>query len=156
MVPSGTEGRTAPLGRSPSPRAARPEENLTATGIKRSGPPQAVQKVRDNYFLIQVSLSDAPTADWRRLFYDAQHNTPPEFPPRSVEITGALLRFRSDPASVEQKVGWIDQWVDKANQKEAALGGRSEEQRQRREEVAREAQELADWNGRWARLWETH
>lgn len=124
----------------------------TTTGIKRAGPPQAIQKVRDNYFLIQVSLTEAPSADWRRLFYDAQHETPPDFPPRSVEISGALLRFRSDPASVEQKTGWIDRWVEKANQKEAALGVRSEEQRRRREELAREQQELSELNARWAKL----
>ena len=124
----------------------------TTTTIKRASPPQAVQKVRDNYYLIQVSLTEAPSADWRRLFYDAQHETPPDFPPRSVEISGALLRFRSDPASVEQKIGWIDRWVDKANQKEAALGVRSEEQRRRREELSREQQELAELNARWAKL----
>jgi hypothetical protein len=124
----------------------------TTTCIKRAGPPQAIQKVRDNYFLIQVSLTEAPSADWRRLFYDAQHETPPDFPPRSVEISGALLRFRSDPASVEQKTGWIDRWVEKANQKEAALGVRSEELRRRREELAREQQELSELNARWAKL----
>ncbi|HEV3254793.1 MAG TPA: hypothetical protein VG033_10310 [Candidatus Acidoferrales bacterium] len=122
------------------------------TGIKRFGPPQAVQKVRDNVYLIQVLLSDSPTADWRRLFYEAQTETPPDFPPRSVEVTGALLRFRSDPASVEPKTAWIDRWVERANQKEAALGGRSEEQRRRREEVSHEAQELAELNARWAKL----
>jgi hypothetical protein len=99
-----------------------------------------------------VAVSESPSADWRRLFYDAQHDTPPDFPPRSVEITGALLRFRSDSASVEQKVGWIDRWIEKANQKEAALGGRSEEQRRRREEVAHETQELAELSARWAKL----
>ncbi len=124
----------------------------TTTGIKRASPPQAIQKVRDNYYLVQVSLTEAPSADWRRLFYDAQHETPPDFPPRSVEISGALLRFRSDPASVEQKIGWIDRWVEKANQKEGALGVRSEEQRRRREELAREQQELAELNARWAKL----
>jgi hypothetical protein len=125
---------------------------LTTTGIRRVGPPQAAQKVRDNYYLIQVAVSESPSADWRRLFYDAQHDTPPDFPPRSVEITGALLRFRSDSASVGQKVGWIDRWIEKANQKEAALGGRSEEQRRRREEVAHETQELAELSARWAKL----
>jgi hypothetical protein len=124
----------------------------TATGVKRVGPPQAVQKVRDNYYLIQIPLTESPSADWRRLFYDAQHETPPDFPPRSVEITGALMRFRSDPASVEPKIGWIDRWVDKANQKEAALGVRSEEQRRQREEADREKKELEVLNSRWAGL----
>ena len=124
----------------------------TTTAIKRASPPQAVQKVRDNYYLIQLQLTDAPSADWRRLFYDAQQDTPPEFPPRSVEISGALLRFRSDAASVEQKIGWIDRWMEKANQKEAGLGVRSEEQRHRREEQAREQVELAELNARWTKL----
>ena len=125
---------------------------MTTSGIKRSSPPQAVQKVREGVYLVQVALSESPSADWRRLFYDAQRETPPDFPPRSVEISGALLRFRSDAASVEQKTAWIDGWVERANQKEAALGGRSEEQRRRREEVAYEAQELAELNSRWAKL----
>jgi hypothetical protein len=124
----------------------------TTTGVKRVGPPQAVQKVRDNYYLIQIPLTESPSADWRRLFYDAQHDTPPDFPPRSVEITGALMRFRSDPASVEPKIGWIDRWVDKANQKEAALGVRSEEQRRQREEAEHEKKELEELNSHWARL----
>lgn len=125
---------------------------MTATAIRRAGPPQAVQKVRDNFYLIQVSISEAPTADWRRLFYDAQQDVSPDFPPRSVEISGTLLRFKSDPAGVEQKVALIDRWVEKANHKEAAMGVRSEEQRRHREELAHEAQELAEWNVRWARL----
>ena len=123
-----------------------------STGIRRASPPQAVQKVRDNYYQIQMQLTEAPSADWRRLFYDAQHDTPPDFPPRSVEITGALLRFRSEAASVEQKTAWIDRWMEKANQKEAALGVRSEEQRRHRETLAQEQQELAELNARWAKL----
>ncbi len=125
---------------------------MTTSGIRRTGPPQAAQKVRDGVYLIQVSLSESPSADWRRLFYDTQGETPPDFPPRSVEISGALLRFRSDAASVEQKTQCIDRWAERANQKEAALGGRSEEQRRRREEVSRESQELAELNARWAKL----
>ena len=124
----------------------------TSTGIKRAGPPQAAQKVRENFYLIQIQLSESPSADWRRLFYDAQHDTPSDFPPRSVEISGTLLRFRSDVATVEQKVGWIDRWMDKANQKESALGVRSEEQRRHREELAHEQQELAELNARWVKL----
>jgi hypothetical protein len=125
---------------------------MTTSGVKRTGPPQAVQKIRDNYYLLQLPISETPSADWRRLFYEAQGATPPEFPPRSVEISGGLLRFRSDPGSVEQKTGWIDRWMEKASQKEAALGGRSEDQRRRREEVARETQEMAEFNARWAKL----
>ena len=126
---------------------------MTTTGIRRLGPPQAVQKVRDNFFLVQVSISESPTADWRRLFYDAQQDVQPEFPPRSVEITGTFLRFKSDPNTVEQKVGWIDRWLERANAKEASMAGRSTEmQRQKKEESARETQELAEWNGRWLNL----
>jgi hypothetical protein len=126
---------------------------LTTSGIRRAGPPQAVTKVRDNYFLVQVSITEAPSADWRRLFYDAQgQDVPPDFAPRSVEITGTFLRFKSDPASVENKTGILDRWMERASQKEAAMGGRSEVQRQKTEEAVREAQELVEWNARWAKL----
>ena len=124
-----------------------------AEGIKRAGPPQAVQKLREGLIQVQVSLSEIPSADWKRLFYDTQQTPPPDFPPRAVEISGSFLRFRSDAASVEQKVGWIDRWIDRANQKEAALGGRlDEERRRRREEHAREQQELLVLNSRWSKL----
>ncbi len=126
---------------------------MTGTGgIKRAGPPQAVQKLRENLYLVQVPLSEAPSADWKRLFYDAQQQTPPEFPPRAVEMSGTALRFRSDATTLELKVRWIDQWIERANQKESALGVRSEEERRRREEQAREHQELAELNARWSKL----
>ncbi len=125
----------------------------TADGIKRASPPQAVQKLRQNFYLVQVALTETPSADWKRLFYDAQQSPPPDFPPRAVEISGAVLRFRSDGPGVEQKVGWIDRWIERANQKEAALGGRlDEERRRRREEMAREQHELAELNARWSKL----
>ncbi|MGH9691386.1 MAG: hypothetical protein ACRD4C_09965 [Candidatus Acidiferrales bacterium] len=125
---------------------------MTTNGIRRTTPPQAVQKVRDGVFMVQVAISSSPSADWRRLFYDAQQDVPPDFPPRSVEITGVFLRFKSDPASVEKKVGVLDRWMERASQKEASMGGRSETQRQKKEELEREAQELAEWNSRWAKL----
>ena len=124
-----------------------------AEGIKRAGPPQAVQKLREGLFQVQVALSEIPGADWKRLFYDAQQAPPPDFPPRAVEISGAFLRFRSDAASVEQKLRWIDRWIDRANQKEATLGGRLDDERQRRrEEHSREQQELIELNTRWSKL----
>jgi hypothetical protein len=126
---------------------------LTTSGIRRASPPQAVTKVRDNYFLVQVSITETPSADWRRLFYDAQgQDVPADFAPRSVEITGAFLRFKSDPASVENKIAVLDRWMERANQKEAAMGGRSEVQRQKKEEAARETEELTEWNARWSKL----
>jgi hypothetical protein len=125
---------------------------LTTTGIRRTSPPQAVQKVREGVFMVQVAISESPSADWRRLFYDAQQDVPPDFAPRSVEITGTFLRFKSDPANVEQKIGVLDRWMDRASQKVAAMGGRSEVQRQKTEELTREAQELSEWNARWANL----
>jgi hypothetical protein len=125
---------------------------LTTSGIRRAGPPQAVQKVRDNFYLVQVSITESPSGDWRRLFYDAQQDVPPDFAPRSVEITGTFLRFKSDPASVEQKIALLDRWMERASQKEASMAGRSESQRQKKEELAREAQEIAEWNARWAKL----
>jgi hypothetical protein len=125
----------------------------TIEGVKRAGPPVAVQKLRENFYMVQVALSESPSADWKRLFYDAQQAPPPDFPPRAVEISGAVLRFRSDAAAVEQRIGWIDKWIERANQKEAALGGRLEEdRRRRREELAREQQELVELNTRWTKL----
>src|SRR6266702_3167939 len=87
-------------------------------GMRRTGPPLALQKLRENFYLVQVQLAETPSADWKRLFYDAQQSPPPEFPPRAVEISGHLLRFRSDAGTVEQKVAWIDRWIERANQKE--------------------------------------
>jgi hypothetical protein len=125
---------------------------VSEAGIRRIGPPQAIQKVRENAYLVQVPLSSAPSADWRRLFYETQHDVPPDFPTRSIEVSGPLLRFRSDAASVGAKIPLIDRWVERANQKEASMSGRSEEQRQRREEQARERQELEALNQAWAKL----
>lgn len=124
----------------------------TTTGIKRAGPPQAIQKVRENYFLVQVLLTGSPSADWRRLFYEVKHDAAAEFQPRSVEISGALIRFRAEPAGVEQRIAQIDRWVEYANEKEAAMGTRNEEQRRKREEAAREAEEMGQWNTRWEKL----
>ena len=81
-----------------------------------------------------------------------QQGVTPDFPTRSVEISGTLLRFRSNPESVEEKIAQIDRWLERANQKDAAMGVRSEEQRRHREELAREAQEMGDWNARWSTL----
>jgi len=125
---------------------------LTTTGIQRTSPPQAVQKVRDGVFMVQVGISGSPSADWRRLFYDTQQEVTADFPPRSVEISGSFLRFKSDPASVEQKIVILDRWLARASQKEASMGGRTDGQRQKKEELEREALELAEWNTRWAKL----
>ena len=122
------------------------------SNIRRAGPPQAVQKVRDNFYLVQLSITESPSGDWRRLFYDAQQDVPPDFAPRSIEITGTFLRFKSDPAMVEQKIALIDRWVERANQKEAAMALRTEGQREKKEALAHETQELAEWNSRWAKL----
>jgi hypothetical protein len=122
------------------------------TGIQRTSPPQAVQKIRDGVFMVQVGISGSPSADWRRLFYDTQQEVTADFPPRSVEISGNFLRFKSDPASVEQKIVILDRWLARASQKEASMGGRTEGQRQKKEELEREALELAEWNTRWAKL----
>ncbi|MGH9562749.1 MAG: hypothetical protein ACRD3S_14960 [Terracidiphilus sp.] len=125
---------------------------MTTIGIQRTSPPQAVQKIRDGVFMVQVGISGSPSADWRRLFYDAQQEVPPDFPPRSVEITGVFLRFKCDPSSVEEKIRVLDRWLERASQKEASMGGRTEVQRQKKEELEREAQELAEWNARWSKL----
>jgi hypothetical protein len=127
---------------------------LLFEGIKRTGPPVAVQKLRESFYMVQVPLSEPPSADWKRLFYDAQGaSVPADFPPRSVEITGGVLRFRSESGAVQARVGWIDKWIERANQKENSLGARLDEQhRRRREELVREQQELAEVSARWAKL----
>jgi len=125
---------------------------VSVNGIRRAGPPQAVQKVRDNTYAIQLQLSEAPSADWKRLFYDLPRDTPPDFPPRAIEISGTMLRFRSDADSVEQKIAWIDRWMERANEKAARLVPRSEEERLRREALAQEQKELAELNARWSKL----
>lgn len=125
---------------------------MACNGIHRAGPPQAVQKVREGLYAIQVTLSGVPSADWKRLFYDLPRDAPADFPPRSVEMTGTILRFRAGPDDVEARVALLDRWMERANQKEAAFGMRSEEDRRRREELRREQQELAEINARWAGL----
>lgn len=122
------------------------------TGIRRAGPPQATQKVREGLYAIQVAISEAPSADWKRFFYDLNRDAPPDFPTRGVDVSGATLRFRSEPQAIEQRITLIDRWIERANQKEATLGPRSEEERRRREENGREHQEMMEWNARWAKL----
>ena len=125
----------------------------TYEGIKRTGPPHAIQKLRDDLYMIQIAISETPVADWKRLFYETQQAPPPDFPPRAVDISGAFIRFRSDVASVQAKTAWIDRWIDRANQKEAAMGGKlDEERKRRREDHLREQQELAAINVQWERL----
>ncbi len=125
----------------------------TYEGIKRAGPPQAIQKLREEFFMVQITLTETPSADWKRLFYDTQLSPPPDFLPRSVDISGNLVRFRTDAASVEAKTAWVDRWIDRANQKEASMSGRLDlEGKQRREDHQREQQELAAMNARWEKL----
>lgn len=125
----------------------------TYQGIKRAGPPQAIQKLREGLYMVQITLSETPSADWKRLFYETQQSPSPDFPPRAVDLTGTFLRFRTDVASVEAKTGWIDRWIERANQKEASMGGKlDEERRKRREEHQREQQELASINAHWEKL----
>ena len=125
----------------------------TYEGIKRAGPPQAIQKLREDLYMVQITLSETPSTDWKRLFYETQQAPPPDFPPRGVDLSANFARFRSDAASVEAKTAWIDRWIDRANQKEAAMGGRlDQERKQRREEHHREQEELAAINARWEKL----
>jgi hypothetical protein len=125
----------------------------TYVGIKRAGPPQAIQKLREDFFMVQITLSETPSADWKRLFYETQQSPPPDFPPRAVDVSGNFVRFRTDIASVEAKTAWIDRWIERANQKESSMGGKlDEERRLRREEHQREQQELAEINASWEKL----
>ena len=103
--------------------------------------------------MVQITLSETPSADWKRLFYETQQSPSPDFPPRAVDMSGALLRFRTDIASVEAKTAWVDRWIERANQKVISMGGKlDEERRKRREEHQREQQELASINARWEKL----
>ena len=68
-------------------------------------------------------------------------------------MSGQILRFRSDGESVVQKIAWIDRWIERANQKEASMGARfEEERRRRREEMLREQAELTELSTRWSKL----
>jgi hypothetical protein len=125
---------------------------LGGDGIRRTGPPQAIQKIREGVYMVQVTISASPSGDWRRLFYEAERNPSPDFSPRAIEITGTLLRFKCHPGSVEQRISSLDRWIEKATQKEALMAGRSEAQRLKQEEAERDARELAEWNARWATL----
>src|SRR5260370_8224993 len=103
--------------------------------------------------MAEITVLETPSAEWKRLFYETQQSPSPDFPPRAVDISGHLLRFRTDAASVEAKTAWIDRWIERANQKEAAMGGRlDEKRRRRREEHQREHHELASINTPWAKL----
>lgn len=125
----------------------------TYEGIKRAGPPQAIQKLREDLYMAQVMLSEPPGADWKRLFYETQLAPSPDFPPRAVDISGCMLKFRTDAVSVAAKTALIDRWIERANQKEAASAGKwDEERRGRREQYQREQQELAAVNVQWAKL----
>ena len=125
----------------------------TYEGIKRIGPPQAIQKLREGLYMVQITLSETPSADWKRLFYETQQSPPPEFLPRAADISGNFIRIRTDAASVEAKTAWIDRWIERANQKEASMGGKLDQERKlRREEHQREQQELAAINARWEKL----
>jgi hypothetical protein len=123
-----------------------------AEGVRRITPPQAVQKLKDNLYVVHVGLSEAPGADWKRLFYETQQQVSADFLPRSVEITGSTLRFRASNETVSERLATVDRWLERASQKEATMGLRTEEQRQRRRELAQEHQELAEINARWAKL----
>src|SRR2546430_9687177 len=102
--------------------------------------------------MVQIALSETPSADWKRLFYETQQSPSPDFPPRAVDISGSLLRFRTDTASVEAKTAWIARWIDRANQKESAMGGKvDEDRRRRREEHTSEQQVQASVNAPWTK-----
>ncbi len=125
----------------------------TFEGVRRTGPPVAVQKLREDFYMVHVTISESPSADWKRLFYDTQQAPPPDFLPREVEISGALLKFRTASATLQTRLGWIDKWIERANQKESAMSGRMDDERRRkREELAHEQQELNELNARWTKL----
>ena len=125
----------------------------TYEGIKRAGPPQAIQKLREDLYMVQITLSETPSADWKRLFYETQQSPPPDFPPRAVDISG---NFAALPHGRRQRGGQdgVDRPLDRARQSEGSGDGRKagQERRRRREEHQREQQELAAINARWEKL----
>ncbi|MBI3406650.1 MAG: hypothetical protein HY046_14445 [Acidobacteria bacterium] len=125
---------------------------MTSQTIRRIGPPMAVQKARENVYVVQVPLSDPPNADWKRLFYDLPRDAPPDFPTRGIDLSGTILRFKSEPGQMAERIQLIDKWIERANVKEASFGNRSEEDRRRRAVMASEHQELAAVNESWSKL----
>jgi len=125
---------------------------LKTNGIRRASPPVAVQKLREDLYSVQVMLSEPPSADWKRLFYDLQRDAPPEFPARGIDVSGTVMRFRSAAQQVAERITLIDRWIERANQKEATFGVRSEEERCHREDLAQEQRELAGLNAGWEKL----
>src|SRR3981189_1943529 len=97
--------------------------------------------------MVQIALSETPSADWKRLFYETQQSPSPDFPPRAVDISGHQLRSCTGIARVEAKTAGINCWSDRANQKESAMGEDVGNQLKRaREDGQREQQELASVN----------
>ncbi len=125
---------------------------MKTNGIRRASPPVAVQKLREDLYSVQVMLSEPPSADWKRLFYDLQRDAPPEFPARGIDVSGTVMRFRSAAQQVAERITLIDRWIERANQKEATFGVRSEEERCHREDLAQEQRELAGLNAGWEKL----
>ena len=103
----------------------------TYVGIKRSGPPQAIQKLREGLYMVQITLSETPSADWKRLFYETQQSPAAGFSPRAVDISGNFVRFRAEIASVEAGDGLgSNRWIERAKvRKNIPMGGKLDEER---------------------------
>ena len=109
------------------------ESTLTTSGIRRASPPQAVTKVRDNYFLIQVSITETPerglaAAVLRRAGAGRAAGFCAAVGGNYRDVSAIQVRLRD---SVEEKIAVLDRWMERANQKEAAMAGRTEVQRQK-------------------------
>ena len=59
---------------------------------------------------------------------------------------------RASNENVGERIATVDRWLERANQKEAVMGLRTEEKRRRRQEMAQEHSELMEVNERWAKL----
>ncbi len=125
----------------------------TYEGIKRTGPPQAVQKLRDDLYLIQIATFGNADGGLEAPFLRNAASAAARLSSPRVDISGTFVRFRSDVPSVAAKTAWIDRWIERANQKEGAMGGKlDEERRRRRDEHQREQEELAAINAAWEKL----
>ena len=107
-------------------------ERLTTNGIQRTSPPQAVQKIRDGVFHRAGGAFQKPQRGLAATFLRRAAGRHSGFRAAIHGDIGDFLRFKVDPSGVEQKIRVLDRWMDRANQKEATMGGRTEVQRQKK------------------------
>ncbi len=126
----------------------------TYEGIKRAGPPQAIQKLREDLYMVQITLSETPSADWKRLFYETQQSPPPDFPPRvgGHQRNICALPLRGSPAWRPRPPGSIAGSIAPIRKKRPWAGGWTKSAASAAKSTQREQQELAAINARWEKL----